>query len=222
METVRERVRARLQELGRSAAEVSIKAGMGKDALRDILRGKSARPHFDTIAALAAALDWSTEELLGTAPPAAPLKPITVVGAVQAGRFTDALEWPESDRYAIAVPVPEGMRHLRPYGVEVRGDSMNELYPHGTVAVVVKLIRLGRDPQDGERVVCFRRGPGEDFEATIKELRRRADGSWWLYPRTTNPELMAPWRLLGGPEADFDNEDIRIDALVIGSYRPEF
>ena len=221
MDQVRERIRRRLEELGRNATEVSISAGLGRDALRDILRGKSARPHFDTFAAIAAALDMTADELLGNAPPAVDLKPIQVVGAVQAGRFTDALEWPLADRYSIAVPVPEGLRHLQPYGVEVRGDSMNELYPQGTVAVVVKLIKLGRDPMDGERVVCIRRGDGEDFEATIKELRRRADGSWWLYPRTTNPELMQPWRLRGGPDADFDNEDLRLDALVIGSYRPE-
>lgn len=97
---------------------------------------------------------------------------------------------------------------------------MNELYPHGSTIVCVSLMDLGRDPIPGERVVCHRRS-AVGLEATVKELRQDTKGDYWLWPRSTDPAFQQPWRLPRPDDHAADNEDVRIAALVIGSYRPE-
>lgn len=61
--TLYDRVVERLEELGKSAREVSIEAGLGPDGIRDIKRGRSPGPH--RLKALAAELGCSVDDLLG-------------------------------------------------------------------------------------------------------------------------------------------------------------
>lgn len=95
---------------------------------------------------------------------------------------------------------------------------MNELYPPGSVVVCVKYIDLGRDPEHEERVIV-QRGVGGEFEATIKEIRQHPDGTWWLWPRSTDPNFQQPWQLTH--DGDDWNDNLRVVAKVVGSYRPE-
>jgi hypothetical protein len=125
------------------------------------------------------------------------------------------------------------------FGLLVRGNSMNRLYPEGTIVLVIRFGDLGRDPAPGERVVVVRRDrkTGE-FEATLKEYDRDAQGRHILWPRSADPEFQSPIVLSGqiplplGEEAlpaavsagnlhDAGDPDIMITALVVGSYRPE-
>ena len=151
-----------------------------------------------------------------------PLASIDVLGAVQAGQWREALEWDRADWYQVAIPINPRYARFKQFGLEVRGDSMNEVYPHGSVVVCVKLMDLGQDPEPGQRVVCLRRSEtGDLYEATVKELRRHSNGSYWLWPRSTNPEFQQPWRLPPAADHDFDNEDIRVLALVVGTFKFE-
>lgn len=58
-ETIQDRLRARMRECGLNENATAVKAGLNRDAVRDILRGKSRRPGADTLQALAAALGCS-------------------------------------------------------------------------------------------------------------------------------------------------------------------
>jgi SOS-response transcriptional repressor LexA len=139
-------------------------------------------------------------------------KGIVVMGAVQAGNFVEAVEWPEEKQYLVNTPKMaeyQGMEHL---ALEVRGDSMNEVYPPNSVVICVRVVDLEREIRDGERVVVLSH-QGALTEATVKELRTDAEGARWLWPRSTSPAHQSPVRV--------DSHDLEVMALVVGSYRPE-
>lgn len=90
-------------------------------------------------------------------------------------------------------------RGLEPIALEVRGPSMNRVYPHSTIVICVAYIDLGREPVHGERVVVQRRR-GDVVEASVKEYRRDGDGTPRLWPLSTHPEHQAPIRAADGDE----------------------
>ena len=58
-----ERVSKRVADLGTNAYAVSVKAGLGNDYVRDILRGKVSEPSYAKLKALAGALECTVEDL---------------------------------------------------------------------------------------------------------------------------------------------------------------
>lgn len=146
----------------------------------------------------------------------AQLRPVMVRGAVQAGLFAHALERPEEEWYPSTVMTVEKYADCPQFGLEALGPSMDEFYPHGTILVCVLYADLGVEPQPGEHVVVQRSSPHhEGYEATVKELRRHTDGSYWLWPRSTHPEFQQPWRLPGPDEDHVTDDELRIVAKVI-------
>jgi transcriptional regulator with XRE-family HTH domain len=137
---------------------------------------------------------------------------LKVVGAVQAGVWREAIEWPQDDQYELPVPIPAPYQKLPVSALEVYGASMDQIYKHGTVLLVVKYIDLGRDPGDAERVVV-QRIKGGQIEATVKELRRASDGTPWLWPRSNHPDFQTPLRI----DRPAEDEEIVISHKVIGS-----
>lgn len=213
-----------LRTRGKTATGLAKLLRLQPARITDMIKGER-RIAGSEVPRIAAYLEMPEHEVLallsGGAVRPAPIRQVMVRGAVQAGLFINALEWPPDDWYPCAVGANPRYDHIPQYGLEVRGPSMNRVYPHGSIVVVVKLLDLGRDPLPGERVVCVRRGPDDGFEATVKELQRDPDGVYWLWPRSDHPEFQQPWRLPRTEDADFDGEDVSLQALVIGSYRPE-
>lgn len=138
-------------------------------------------------------------------------------GAVQAGLFIEAREWPEDDwRPAPVAADPRYPADLQ-YALEVRGPSMNLLYPAGSVVICFPLLHLDRDLKSGDKVIVSRQHNGSaSREITIKELRINEAGEAWLWPRSSDPEYQQPWRISGQ-----NGDTIEVVAIVIGSYRPE-
>lgn len=145
------------------------------------------------------------------------LDAIQVVGAVQAGRWVEAVRWPYVDQYTIQSPVDDRYPGIPREGLEVRGPSMNLLYPEGTVVIVVSLIAIDRDPTPGQKVVVQRRRRDGTVEATVKEFQKDEAGKVWLWPRSNHPEHQQPIDLTPSGEI----EEIQITSLVVGSYRRE-
>lgn len=148
------------------------------------------------------------------------LQPVMVVGDVEAGVWREAIRWPQDSWKQIQIPMDERYLGLQRFGLEVRGPSMDRIYPPGTIVVCVNLIDLGRDPRSGERVICYLRARDGTIEATVKEYVVLEDGSRWLWPRSYHPDFQSPLKM-PVVESDDDNEDVRVVALVTGSYRPE-
>lgn len=146
------------------------------------------------------------------------LTPVPIIGAVQAGVWQDSVEWPPSEHYTLPMLIPTGFQGLTIRGLEVRGPSMDEIYPHGSVVVCAPFIELGRPPRSGERVVAIRTRAMGESEATIKEYRIDKDGKQRLWPRSTHPDFQAPIAIDAPRD---EGEDLSITFLVIGSYRPE-
>ena len=119
---------------------------------------------------------------------------IRVIGAVQAGSWRAALEWAPEDQYETPVRIDPKFSGLTPIALEVRGPSMNEVFPHGTIVICVPYIELGRGPAHGERVVVQRFRGGE-VEASIKEYRFASDAIPRLWPLSDHPDFQAPLRL---------------------------
>lgn len=142
---------------------------------------------------------------------------VWVKGIVQAGAWKEAIEWHQEDWRPAPVGIDTRYARLEQFGLEVGGASMNLIYPEGSVVVCVSLIELGADPMPGDHVICQRRSKA-GIEATVKELQRDEAGDYWLWPRSSDPNFQQPWKLPVGDE--FGNDDLRLVALVIGSYVP--
>lgn len=129
-------------------------------------------------------------------------------------------ELPGDERYDVFVPVEAEYSHLQVVGAEVIGDSMDLVYPQGTILVVVNVIDLGDGwmPEPGDRVLARRVSREGLYETTVKEWAVDAQGRAWLVPRSSDPSLMP---VPAETPVDADDEPVRVVGLVIGSYKPE-
>lgn len=153
-----------------------------------------------------------------------PLEPISngmisvkVSGFVQAGYFTDALEIPEWEQQTIILPRPDN--HAKHFGLRVRGDSMNQVFPEGTILVCVPIQLYDFELQNGDYVIV-ERFQNDLVEATVKEIRQDGDKNVWLWPRSDNPQHQAPIKLpRNGDAPDSGDDEIRVVAVVVADYR---
>lgn len=63
--TLADRIRSRLDALGKNPSAVALEAGLSRSAVLDILRGKAANPRLDTLQKLTEPLECSLEYLTG-------------------------------------------------------------------------------------------------------------------------------------------------------------
>lgn len=147
----------------------------------------------------------------------AALNPFYIVGSVEADAWREAIELPQEEWEPVQFEARPEYQGAKRFGLRVRGQSMNEHYPPGSILDCVNLIDIHRQPQHGDHVVVYRRGPSDLIEATVKELVINGL-RWELWPRSTHPAHAMPL-VLDHPPSDEESEDVRIVALVIGSYR---
>lgn len=203
--------------LGLNQTELAEKLGVTQASVSRWEKG--SMPESDKLVQLAEMAGESVRSFIDDtgfgAPLSAVLNRFWVRGAVAAGVFASAYEWPESEwepySGGVHIEVPEGRR----FGLRVEGDSMNLIYPPGTILDCVA-IDFAPDLASGQRVIVERRR-GAEVEATVKEYVVGDDGREWLVPRSTNPELVPI--LAAAPVNGID--EVRIVAVVVGSYRPE-
>jgi len=140
-----------------------------------------------------------------------------VQGAVQAGHFIEAWQVPEDEweRYTGRADISAPLQ--RRFGLRVVGESMNEVYPSGTILDCVAYDGLEPIP-NGKRVIVQRQRWHDGTETTVKEYFRDAEGIEWLVPRSSNPAFQSPFRC---DQPGDDIEEIRIIAIVVASIRPE-
>ncbi|CAI3958886.1 SOS-response transcriptional repressor LexA (RecA-mediated autopeptidase) (LexA) (PDB:1AY9) [Commensalibacter communis] len=227
-----------LQEKKISARKASIKAGVGEDFIRNLKRYNNI-PKTDKLIKLAQALDVNVNFFLNPVKKhdsssnievnsPIPITTIYIRGEVQAGQWNTATEWPESDWIPLTVPVDRRYKHFNSFALTVKGDSMNLLYPEGTIVIAINFSDIGRNPEDGDCVITIRRDSLTDcYEATLKIIQIKEDGSVLLWPKSDNPNFVKPIILPkltkeyqgNGMDGDIaSTPDITIQSLVIGSY----
>jgi SOS-response transcriptional repressor LexA len=140
-----------------------------------------------------------------------------VKGDVAAGVWKEAWEIPEDEwemftgRADVAVPLQKR------FGLRVVGNSMDQVYPPGTILECVQ--HNGDDPiPSGKRVIVLRTKIGGAVEATVKELVRDESGTEWFVPRSNNPAYQA----FRGDQPDSpDIVSVEVVGTVVASTRPE-
>lgn len=140
-----------------------------------------------------------------------------VKGEVAAGVWKEAWEVREDDWEVFTGRADVRTPLKARFGLRVAGDSMNEVYPPGTILECVHFD--GEAPvQSGKRVIVVRTKFDGTVEATVKELARDDEGVEWLVPRSSNPSFQA----FRGDQPDSpDITRIEIVGIVVASIRPE-
>lgn len=114
---------------------------------------------------------------------------IPVIGVVEAGSWRPTLEI--DDKPLVPWVAPPAFRTYSVVAFELRGHSMDRVYPHGSIILAVTYVELGREPRPGERVIV-QRYAHDEVEATCKQLRVGSTGQLELWPESTRPEHQAP------------------------------
>ena len=139
---------------------------------------------------LAAVFEVQPSEIIDR-PIHAGLRVVRVTGRVEAGRWAESHGIPEDDQYNVMVPDDPSIRSLNLYAVQIHGESMNQLYPDGSVAVLSSLLQRPGEIIAGKRYhVRVTRTDGS-VEETIKTLMRDGKGQYWLKPESDSPEFTA-------------------------------
>jgi SOS-response transcriptional repressor LexA len=158
------------------------------------------------------------EELWNSKPPEQTTDTIPVIGYVQAGLWQEARQWEVSDFKPIYVPTDERFKGKRVYALEIRGNSMNLLYPAGSFVVCISTedyADIIGNVESGKKVVVERKNPLDgSIEATVKEYVKNEYGTF-LMPHSTDPSF-TPIRTDDGSAGE-----VKITGVVIGSFKME-
>lgn len=210
----KERVKTAIEDKNTNMKAVSLKAKRGETFVRDMLERDRA-PSIDNLAAVAEALGMTIVDLLSDTPVIrneVGLRKVEVAAHIQAGHFEETWEWDEGDRYQVFVPDLPEYRHLRLYGAEARGPSMNKRYAEKTVVVFNDVIEAHEEPIIGKRYVVERRKPSGEVEHTVKLLHADGEGKFWLMPESDDPRFQMPISMEDGTG---DDDIIRVVGRVL-------
>jgi SOS-response transcriptional repressor LexA len=244
---------ARGLELGlQTERAICVAAGVNPDLLRHIRVGRVRNTTTDNLEKIADRLQVSTDWLLGRVDQATTVEfdtmasqkwdRIELVGEVQAGAWREAEQLCYDDRLNFPVPVDQRYPRIRRFALKVLGNSMDLLYPEGTILICAAFEEINRQPRHGD-IVIVQRMRQWATEATCKELIVRND-EVILQPRSSDKKhkpIKLPGSALltaeGTPHAlvpaygdaetmaekladqqDPTVEDVTITALVTGFY----
>lgn len=173
------------------------------------------KPSIDDLEGVADALGVTLSELVAINN-LKPLGPqLYVKGAVAAGEWVDAYEW-EQDSWQTFTGRPDVVAKIEHrFGLRVVGDSMDQIYPDGTIVECVSLFGHA-EAMHGRKVIVVRKRADLSVEATVKEYVE-IEGKPWLLPRSSNPMH----RAIDLTAEDDSIIETRIAAIVVASVRPE-
>lgn len=202
------------KQRGLSQAALAEKLGVEQPTVQRWEKGKR-EPSLAQLFELAGALGVEPGALIDPSIAASIGPRLYVKGEVAAGIWRQALEQPEDEWLSFTGRADVAASTEHRFGLRVVGDSMNEVYPQGTIVECVSV--FGHiEPEPGKRVIVVRTNENGEVEATVKELVEQG-GELWLVPRSTNPAHQ-PFKI-GEPEPGI--REVRIAAVVVASVRPE-
>jgi transcriptional regulator with XRE-family HTH domain len=216
-------LKAKRQQLGIEQADVARIVGANQSTVSKWERG-TQEPHHRFFPALAEFLGIPRSEFIVMEPPQEPAVgywlTTRLVGAVQAGEWIEAVEWPVDEQERFVFPCSRDVAKFKAQAFEVRGDSMDLVYPEGTIVIAVSTIATGLRPQYGDRVIVTRRNDHGEYEVTIKEYRIITDNPKrpraLLFPRSSNPQWQDPL------PADDPHMETTVTGIVVAAavYEP--
>jgi len=182
-------VKLRRRELNLTQADLAKKVGVVQPTISKYELGQDI-PDGKTLSRLADALEIPERELLGVGSAVAlpEGRRVKLVGEIAAGVWRETIE--HQDQRDVMVVLPKKYEHVPLQAFTVSGESMNLIYPDGSIVYVAPIHSVEGWPKSGQVVMVMRHKHGET-EATLKEYVVNAHGKW-LYPRSDHPEHQAP------------------------------
>lgn len=217
-------IRALLEERKMSANALSVAAGLNRDTVGQILKGRGANPRSDTIAKLANALGVEPAALLSGEAAGRPA--IRAAEILLPVRYSVAAGvWLEAQDYlGQAEPNLVPVRQIPRYaGVDqwlerVAGDNLDRFAPPGSLVHVVDVGQFDYQPQHCDIVVVERSRAGATlFERSLRWLSV-IGGEILLRNHSHNPRWGAPIPLTANQSGA--DETVRIVGLAIQSIMP--
>ena len=198
----------------------AIEAGIRPTSIYNFINGYSKSMDNETYAELAAVMNTTTAVLMGESDYSPAVGQAIVIGRVQAGNWQKAVTFiDEADTSIVPCVLPphiasKGTR-APVFGLSVKGDSMDQVFPEGSVLICLPLYEMRGPVKDGDYVIVHRINPDGLFEATCKQYRL-VDGEMWLAPRSSNPSHMP----INGDNTG-DGVQVEVAAIVFGHYAPQ-
>jgi phage repressor protein C with HTH and peptisase S24 domain len=186
-QTLQTRLERAMRDAGYNPRSLSLAAGLGITAVRDILENRIVSPRYQTLEALSRLLGVSVTFLATGETAAAPqpqtalLRDFPVYGAAQGGP-SGAMAMSSDPIQHIVRPDPL-VTVKSSYGVYVVGESMAPAYEQGDIA----LVHRGLPPKRHSDVILIRREPDGTPHALIKHLVGWTDINWRV--RQYNPPM---------------------------------
>ena len=214
MDDIATKIKELRKKLGLNQAELASELGVHQSTITKYEKGKT-KPKGEPNQKLAALAGQTLGEWLGVEPVQAKdvnAKTVRVVGALCAGEWQEAIEWPYDDQYDVPALLDP---RLPPYplkGYVVRGTSMNRVYPDGSVVFAAATIANKLKPASGDHVLVMRRNKKGEYEASLKEYVVNSDGTKWLWPRSHDPAHQAPIQYKKGAD------EVTITGIVQASF----
>lgn len=215
IEVLRSNLSAIMKRKGIKPTTLSLQTGKSPSLVADLLT-KTADTKISTVFKLADKLGVSASDLLFGGVEEVPIGPrLFVKGEVAAGQWVDAYEWPRDDWQPLTGRPDITASLDQRFFLRVAGDSMDEVYPHGTFVECVSLFGKA-EATPGKRVVVVRERDDGMVEATVKELVE-IDSEFWFVPRSSNPSHQS----FKAAEPSDGICEVRIVAVIVASVRPE-
>lgn len=203
-----------MKEKGINQQELGQAIGLAGSSISMMISG-TRKPSYESLLAICKVLETTPNVLLSDEQPT---DTIPVIGYVQAGLWQEARQWEVSDFKPIYMPTDERFNGKRVYALEIRGNSMNLIYPAGSCVVCVSAedyADVVGEIESGKKVVVERKNPMDmTIEATVKEFVKNEYGTY-LMPHSTDPSF-TPIRTDDGSAGE-----VKITGVVIGSFRKE-
>lgn len=218
-------IKTRLKDLGKTQKELAEFLRVAPPHLSAIFKGiRRIQP--EEIAPMARFLQFDTvkfieyistqqgaHELINTAP----IKSIYKIGYVQAGKFNEACQLPESEWETVPFAANDDYKTAHLFALGVRGDSMNLTFPAERTTLICCPLSdwLTINPEtslEGKYIIAYCRRPDGTCEATVKKYTKIDDQTIILVAESSNPEIKP---IILRP----DNNQYEIAAVVIGDMR---
>jgi phage repressor protein C with HTH and peptisase S24 domain len=186
-QTLQTRLERAMRDAGYNARSLSLAAGLGITAVRDILEHRIVSPRYHTLESLGRLLGVSAAYLATGETAAEPqqqtalLRDFPVYGAAQGGP-SGAMAMSSDPIQHIARPDPL-VTVKSSYGVFVVGESMSPAYEQGDIA----LVHRGLPAKRGSDVILVRREADGTPHALIKHLVGWTEVKWRV--RQYNPPM---------------------------------
>lgn len=225
-EGIYRRIKRRLEKLDLTEYSAAVRAGLSKDAIRNIRRtieGDDPNRRGDvatrTVEALAPVLQTTPWWLIWEHGPeeasAAAISALPILGKVQAGIWLDTSIFDTTTRdRTVSAPRDPRFPGARHYCLDVVDDSVDEIYPAGSTVVCVDFADSDLKLKTGQVAHIERRREGQLVEVTLQEIRVDT-AQTILEPRSSN-KAYKPLRL---GEAD-NPVEILVRGIVVSAITP--